>query len=105
MQKLSNYPELDHLLHGYFNQDYDLWGNTIEEIVDCYKRETAADVHRALRDEITRFIRAHPQDLDAAFLKAYPNEVDPSGWGHTTVSFLVEVDRLMREPEPPPAAP
>jgi hypothetical protein len=105
LKRRSAYPELDHLLHAYFNEDFDLWGHTIEEIVGCYKRESPAEGQHALCDEITRFMRAHRADLDAAFLKAYPNEVDPSGWGHTTASFLAELDRLLREPGPPPAAP
>jgi hypothetical protein len=71
-------------MHIYFGQDFDLWGNTVEELVGCYKRDSPVEDHQTLRDEIARFRQAHPQDLDTAFMNAYPNEIDPSGWGYTT---------------------
>jgi hypothetical protein len=91
-------PELDQLLHIYFGQDFDLWGNTIEELVGCYKRDSPVKDHQALLEEIARFRQTHSQDLDAAFHSAYPNETNPAGWGHTTDSFLTEVERLLRDP-------
>ncbi|WP_429576503.1 hypothetical protein [Paraburkholderia sp. UCT70] len=27
------------MLGGYLNQDSDIWGETVEEIVSCFKRE------------------------------------------------------------------
>jgi len=95
---LPIYPELDQLLHIYFGQDFDLWGNTIEELVGCYKRDSPVKDHQILLEEIARFRQAHPQDLDAAFHSAYPNETNPAGWGHTTDSFLTEVERLLSDP-------
>jgi hypothetical protein len=92
------YPELDQLLHVYFGEDFDIWGQTIEELVGCYKRDSPVKDHQTLREEIARFRQAHPHDLDAAFLAAYEYYIDPPLWGHTTDSFLKEVDRLLREP-------
>lgn len=102
---LPPYPELDQLLHVHFGQDYDIWGNTIGELVGCYKRDSPVSDHQILRDEIARFRQAHPNDLDEAFLAAYKNAFNPPLWNHTTDSFLTEVDRLLREPNAPPAAP
>ena len=99
------YPALDHLLRAYFGEDFDLSGNTVEEIVGCYKGGSPVEHHRALREEIARFRQAHPHDLDAAFLASYEYYLDPPLWGHTTDSFLTEVDRLLREQVPPPARP
>jgi hypothetical protein len=92
------YPQIDQLLHVYFGQDYDIWGNTIEEIVGCYKRDSPIEFQQALLDEIARFRQAHPHDLDAAFLAAYEYDFDPPLWKHTTDSFLTELDRLLRDP-------
>ena len=99
------YPEIDQLLHVYFGEDFDIWGNTIEELVGCYKRDSPIGDHQALLDEIASFRQAHPNDLDTAFLASYKNFFNPPLWGHTTDSFLTEVDRLLREPGPTPAAP
>jgi hypothetical protein len=92
------YPQIDQLLHVYFGQDFDIWGNTIEEIVGCYKRDSPVEFQQALRDDIARFRQAHPHDLDAAFLAAYKYDFNPPLWKHTTDSFLTEVDRLLRDP-------
>jgi hypothetical protein len=98
MKQRSAYPALDHLLHAYFGEDFDLSGNTVEEIVGCYKGESPLEHHRALREEIARFRQAHPNDLDDAFLGFYKNFFNPPLWNHTTDSFLTEVDRLLRDP-------
>ena len=99
------YPELDQSLHVYFGEDFDIWGNTIEELVGCYKRDSPVSDRQILRDEIARFRQAHTNNLDEAFLDSYKNFFNPPLWKHTTDSFLTEVDRLLREPGtvPPPA--
>jgi hypothetical protein len=99
------YPALDHLLHAYFGEDFDLSGNTVEAIVDCYMEESPVEHHRALREEIARFRLAHPNELDDAFLGSYKNFFNPPLWRHTTDSFLTEVDRLLREPGATPPSP
>jgi hypothetical protein len=101
----SAYPALDHLLHAYFGEDFDIWGNTVEEIVGCYMRESPVEHHRALREEIARFRQAHPNDLDEAFLDAYKNFFNPPLWKHTTDSFFTEVDRLLRKQGTAPPSP
>ena len=104
-RNLPAYPELDQLLHVYFGEDFDMWGNTVQDLVGCYKRDSPVEDHHALRDEIARFRLAHPTDLDEAFLASYKNFFNPPLWNHTTDSFLTEVDRLLREQVPPPAEP
>jgi hypothetical protein len=97
-KKPPAYPQLDLLLGAYFGEDFELAGNTIEEIVGCYKGDSPIEFQQALRNEIVRFRQAHPHDLDAAFLAAYKYDFNPPLWKHTTDSFLTEVDRLLRDP-------
>nr|WP_244195953.1 contact-dependent growth inhibition system immunity protein [Paraburkholderia susongensis] len=85
------------LFGAYFNQDFDLWGNTIPEIVSCYKRDSPREYHHELVSEINSFMNEHPVDLDSAFAKNYDSGFYPKLWGHTTASFLDELKRLLGE--------
>lgn len=97
MSHTENYPELDQLFGAYFNQDFALWGDTIEEIVAAYNEGTPSPQCEALRNEIDRFIASHSADLDKAFAERYGFDFSPEPWGHTTLSFLREVQRLIAD--------
>ncbi|MBN3803923.1 hypothetical protein GXB81_12785 [Paraburkholderia sp. Ac-20336] len=88
--------ELNHFFDAYLNQDYELSGEAVEEIVECYKQGTPAEAHRRMVSEIERFISEHP-DLDEALSDAYGNDFSPELWGYTTASFLEELKRLLSE--------
>jgi len=95
MNSEAEYPELDQLFETYFNQDFDLWGNTIEEIIAKYKGGTTEQHCEQLINEADRFMREHPDDLDEALLARYGNDFDPAPWGHTARSFLDLTQRLL----------
>ncbi|MGF6922361.1 contact-dependent growth inhibition system immunity protein [Paraburkholderia sp. 40] len=96
MENQSTYPELSHFFGVYLNQDYDLSGNTIAEIVECYKQGTPVDAHERMLSEIERFKSEHP-DLDKAFGNAYGQDFSPDLWGHTTASLLDELKQILSE--------
>jgi hypothetical protein len=96
MQTTSEYPELDHLFGAYLNQDYDLSGDTIEEVVRSYMQGTSGENHRRMLDEIAKFTLAHSQELDEALLARYGNDFDAALWGHTAASFFQLVESLLR---------
>jgi hypothetical protein len=93
----SPYPNLDFLIHGYFNEDFDLWGNDVQEIVSCFKNESDRTLHNLVIDEIDRFEKDHSANPDEYFDEIYGLYVDPEPWGHTAASLLEEVKRLLRE--------
>lgn len=88
--------KFDHLMHCYFGQDFDLFGETMEEIVSEFKDSATPEDRRMLVAEIDNFIRVHPNDLDRAFRANYGYFFCPEPWGHTTASFLTEVKRLVQ---------
>src|SRR4051812_44972799 len=96
MTSESKYPELDQMFGAYFNQDFDLWGDTIEEIVASYKDGTSRQQREGLLEEIDRFVGEYPDDLDAQLSARYGYDFDPVPWGHTARSFLDEVQRILR---------
>jgi hypothetical protein len=92
----SDYPRLDHFFGAYLNQDYQLSGDTIEEVVESYMRDTPSERHRDLSNEIDRFCLAHPDNLDAALSASYGFHFDPALWDHTAASFFQLVQRLLQ---------
>ncbi|MBB5457582.1 hypothetical protein OKW30_004423 [Paraburkholderia sp. Clong3] len=76
MKNQSTYPELGHFFGAYLNQDYDLSGDTLAEVVECYKQGTPVDAHERMLSEIERFKGEHP-DLDEAFEEAYGQDCSP----------------------------
>ena len=98
MTSTSEYPELDHLFGAYLNQDYDLSGDTIEEVVASYVQGTSAENHGRILDEIEKFEQAHSDNLDQALLLRYGNDFDPELWGHTAASFFQLLGALVRGP-------
>ncbi|MCC8401172.1 hypothetical protein LJ655_04555 [Paraburkholderia sp. MMS20-SJTN17] len=93
----SRYPKMYQLFGAYLNQDFDLWGDTIPEVVSCYKRDCPRESHLEMINEINSFMSEHLDDLDSAFEKDYGQDFDPELWGYTTTSFLHELKRLLSE--------
>jgi len=93
----SNYPALSRLIRCYFNEDFDLWGDTIPEIIACYKLENNAQAYRAVLNDIENFRRENSRNLDETFKEMYKYHFDSEPWGHTTQSFLDEVQKLLQQ--------
>ena len=73
---------------AYLNQDYELSGATLEEVIQSYKDDSGPEELNQLLSEIDRFRAAHVDGLDEAFLGLYGFDFDPRLWGHDTSSFL-----------------
>lgn len=90
-------PNLDQLMWGYFNEDFDIWGETVPEIVSKYKEGVTQSTMSAVVKEIEEFVSSNSEDLDSQFAIAYGAQFNPEPWGHTTASFLNELKRLLSE--------
>lgn len=84
------------LFGAYLNQDYDIWGETIPEIVACYMGDSPPEFHAELIKEIEKFMGDHPEDLKDAFDTSYGAGFDPELWGYKVDEFLLELTRLLR---------
>ncbi|NML30448.1 contact-dependent growth inhibition system immunity protein [Paraburkholderia antibiotica] len=96
MNYLERYPEMEQFFCAYFGQDFDLFGNTVSEIVECYKKGCPHNYGDVIR-EIELFRNEHPNDLATAFEENFLSAFTPEPWGYTILSFLDEVERLLRE--------
>jgi hypothetical protein len=94
-----------HQLFGaYLNQDYAFWGDSIERVVDCYRRDSTPHQVASLVEELRRFRASHPDNLDAAFQSAHGFDVDPALWASTTSSFFDDLVRQLSAPAAPDGA-
>jgi hypothetical protein len=84
----DRYPRMYEIFGAHLNQDYDLWGNTIPQIVSCYKEDSQREYHHQLINEINLFMNEHPTDLDPAFENECGTGFCPKLWGYTTESFF-----------------
>ena len=95
MPNKSDYPELSHFFGAYLNQDYEISGDTVEEVLLCYKSETPVEAHKRMVSEIERFEVENSIHLEEMFLEMYGDDFSPALWGYTTFSFLEELKRLL----------
>lgn len=63
----NDYPHLYQLMGAYLNIDYDITGNTVEEVIDYYIKDTQDEYLFPLLKEIERFELEYANDLATQF--------------------------------------
>ncbi|MEX3855832.1 hypothetical protein QF001_006721 [Paraburkholderia youngii] len=91
----TSYPQFYALFGGYLNQDSDLWGDTLEEIVSCFKRDSSPEEIQDTLAEIEKFRQEAGEKLDEKFDEACGYDFDPVLWGYTTSTFFDELARIL----------
>lgn len=91
----KKYSSLISLTQTYFGQDRDIFGETIEEVVESYC-ENGENAARWLKEEITEMLKTEDDsELVARMAQLAENQFDPELWGETWRSFLQRVLRLL----------
>ncbi|WP_084170088.1 contact-dependent growth inhibition system immunity protein [Paraburkholderia ferrariae] len=93
----DKYGYLTGLIRSRFHEDFDIFGNSVEELVSSYIEKMPKSEIDALISDIDSFKADFPDTLDSEFNERYGSQFDPVLWGHTTASFLDEVKRLLSE--------
>lgn len=88
---MSNYQYLDNMIFSYFNQDYDLGGNSFYSIVDDFNNSHSEEQRTQVKDDIRNFLVDNTDNTEEVFSELYGFDVDPSLWGHSAKSFLEEL--------------
>ncbi|WP_368913487.1 contact-dependent growth inhibition system immunity protein [Mixta calida] len=78
------------LLQAYFFDDFDIYGDTVEEIVASY-RECYRDNYNLLRAEAEELLLLPDSELAERMALLAENQFDPELWGETWRSFLLRV--------------
>ena len=89
----KRFPELSDLIGGYLHQDYDIFADTLEGVVDYYLKDGTTLSNNALRYEIAYFLETYIANLDATFASLYGLDFDPNLWDYTTEEFLQWLDK------------
>jgi hypothetical protein len=95
----TTYPELETLMGGWFHQDFDLNGDTLDEVIAAYKAATPAPQRRALVAEIQRFLTG-ATDVESEFEQTFHPDVLPTGFAPSTREFLSRIAALVGEDQP-----
>jgi hypothetical protein len=93
----KEYGDLTGLIRSRFHEDFDLFGNSVEELVSSYTEKMSRIDIDALISDIDSFKADYPETLDSEFKERFGRQFDPVLWGYTTASFLDEVKRLLSE--------
>jgi contact-dependent growth inhibition (CDI) system CdiI-like immunity protein len=92
-----SFPYLDSLIGGWFHQDLDIYGDTLDEVIAAYRQGAPVEDWMGVRADIHRFLRLHKEDqLTEQFGKTFHHEVDPELWEMTTRQWLLKVDELLQ---------
>lgn len=81
------YHSLDHLMGAYLNQDYELSGNTIEEVVQCFLDAEQSKAAEDLIADCEKFLR-HQSDVETDFEEMFGFDFAPRLWGISADAFL-----------------
>jgi CdiI immunity protein len=93
---MPNYPELENLMSGWFHQDFDINGDTLEAVVGAYRAVTPPYLQRALASDIERFLH-DAKDVEADFQVAFKPDIIPTGFAPTTREFLERIAVLVKQ--------
>jgi hypothetical protein len=89
------YPFLRRLLGGWFHQDFDIDGETLEEILAKFKSVTPEAEVLGVKLDIETLLQNSADDLDDEFAGHFQPDIDPAGWGMTTREWLMCVHKIL----------
>jgi hypothetical protein len=82
------FPHLDRFLNGYMHQDWRLFGDTVEDVVRAYARDSGSNDVILLQSEVELLLKQEGPNIEDSYLKLYPNSVRPSAWKTSVEDWL-----------------
>ena len=82
------FPELASFMSGWFHQDFDIHGDTLEEVVAAFKAESGAELVAPLMADIDAFLATGDDGMEERFQDWFRPDIIPSGFRPTTRAFL-----------------
>ncbi len=90
------FPELASFMSGWFHQDFDIHGDTLEEVVAAFKAESGAELVAPLVVDIDAFLATGDDGMDERFQDWFRPDIIPSGFRPTTRKFLEAIRGELR---------
>jgi hypothetical protein len=82
------FPDLASFMSGWFHQDFDIHGDTLEEVVAAFKAESDAELVAQLVADIDTFLATGDAGMEERFQDFFRPDIIPSGFRPTTHAFL-----------------
>lgn len=93
----ESYPQLDSLIGGWFHQDFDLEGSSLEEIVAAYKKVHLPRDWSHTRADIQRFLQGRDDaQVKEDLVRLFQPGGDPEAWGMTARQWLLCILELLQ---------
>lgn len=88
---VNQFPHLDYFLNAYMHQDWRLFGDSLEKVLDAFVDDSSPDDLNSLRAEILEFLVLKGNRVEADYHALYPNSILPSGWGLSVEDWLQQI--------------
>lgn len=85
------FPELAAFMGGYFHQDFDINGDTLEEVVAAFVADSDAALRRLLIGDIDGFLETGEVGMEERFQEYFRPDIIPTGFRPTTREFLLAI--------------
>ncbi|WP_231572333.1 contact-dependent growth inhibition system immunity protein [Pantoea eucalypti] len=82
---------MERLFGFFFGQDYDLFGETVEEILDSYLETENPKTAAKVCQEAEYLLSSNDQVLTETFESISQGEFYPEPWGETVRTFLEKI--------------
>lgn len=92
------YRHLAAFLQSCFHQDFDLVGDTVEEIVTAYKQSTTKADMEAIVADIAAFLANPSPNHAVQFEQLFDLDIDPLGFAPSIEAFLRAIARVLTTP-------
>jgi hypothetical protein len=96
-QSVNDFPHLAAFVSGWFHQDFDLEGETIQDVVKAYSRNSSSAERQELLDNIANFLQIEEEHLHSEFTRIFNPDIDPDGLSGSTKTFLEEIRSVLSQ--------
>ena len=95
------YAHLASFFSGWLHQDFDLSGETLEDVVAAFNRSAGPGEASAVCRDVDQFLTDHGADAGRGFAEAFEIDVDPLGFAPTIQAFLLTIRDQLGGPAAP----
>lgn len=92
----KSYKNIGTLIRVFFGQDYDLFGETVEEVLDSYLETENQKTAEKVCKEAENLLSLNDEALTEEFETISQGEFYPEPWGETVRTFLEKIKSHLR---------
>jgi len=95
----QHFEYLDSLMGGWFHQDFDIEGDTPQEVMASYKAKMPPSDQVGLLVDVRKYLDAHPDDaeLEENFQKTFEPQIVQGAFGMSTREFLNTIEASLKD--------